>query len=75
MTSHIVKPVIILSKDSGWQEGKNGVPSVFFEGPMSVDFLQDLVCTYTDKGKQLAITTVYATNRNPRIPIFVHVKV
>ena len=31
---------------------------------MSVDFLQYLVGTYTDKGKQLAITTVYATNRS-----------
>ena len=41
---------------------------------MSVDFFQDLVCMFTDKGKQLATTTVNATNRNPRIPIFVHLK-
>ncbi|CAC5418097.1 RNF213 [Mytilus coruscus] len=51
MKSHIAKPVIILSKHSGWQEGKNGLLSVFFKGPMSADFLQDLVCTYTCKGK------------------------
>lgn len=50
------------------------VKTVFLEEPMSVDFLQNLVCTFMSKGKQLAIKTAYATNILLRVAIFVHVK-
>lgn len=50
MHSHIAKPATRQPKNSGWQEGKNGLLPILFEGPMSADFLQDLICTC--KGKK-----------------------
>jgi hypothetical protein len=42
----------------GWKEGKFGLEPVLFEGQMSSDFLQDLVCTYA-KGNQCAVGVVF----------------
>jgi len=49
MNSHIAKPVIRSPLGFGWEECRNTLLPVLFEGPMSSDFLQDLVCTC--KGK------------------------
>ena len=44
MTSCIAKPPIGSPLSHGWKEGKVGLEFVLFEGPMSSDFLQDLIC-------------------------------
>ena len=51
MTAHIAKSAIGSPLQFGWKEGKCGLEPVLFEGQMSSDFLQDLVCTC--KGKSV----------------------
>ena len=50
MSSHLPKPPIRSPLNFGWID-KDGLKPVFFEGQMSSDFLQDLVCTC--KGKSV----------------------
>jgi hypothetical protein len=51
MNAHEARAVIGLPLQYGWKEGKFGLELVLFEGQMSSDFLQDLVCTC--KGKSV----------------------
>jgi hypothetical protein len=46
MNAHEARAVIGSPLQYGWKEGKFGLEPVLFEGQMSSDFLQDLVCTY-----------------------------
>lgn len=47
--SHVAIPHIPSPLEYGWGKGMNSLQPVFFEGPMSSDFLQDLVCSCKDK--------------------------
>jgi len=51
MNAHETRAVIGSPLQYGWKEGKFGLEPVLFEGQMSSDFLQDLVCTC--KGKSV----------------------
>ena len=51
MNAHEARAVIGSPPQYGWKEGKFGLEPVLFEGQMSSDFLQDLVCTC--KGKSV----------------------
>jgi hypothetical protein len=51
MNAHEARAVIGSPLQYGWKEGKFGLEPVLFEGQMSSDFLQDLVCTC--KGKSV----------------------
>ena len=51
MNAHVAKPAIGLPATHGWQEGQSGLEPILFEGLMSSDFLQDLICTC--KGKSV----------------------
>lgn len=51
MNAHEPHIVIGSPLGHGWREGKLGLEPVFFEGQMTSDFLQDLVCTC--KGKSV----------------------
>ena len=48
-TLHVAKPHIPSPLEYRWQKGKDSLQPVYFEGPMSADILQDLVCSC--KGK------------------------
>ena len=41
--SHVAIPHIPSPLEYGWRKGKDSLQPVYFEGPMSSDFLQDLV--------------------------------
>ena len=45
LTAHISKPTVGSPLEHGWKDGKFGLEPILFEGQMSSDFLQDLVCT------------------------------
>ena len=47
--SHVAKLHIPSPLEYRWQKGKDSLQPVYFEGPLSADFLQDLVCSC--KGK------------------------
>lgn len=51
MSAHEARAVIGSPLHYGWREGKFGLEPVLFEGQISSDFLQDLVCTC--KGKSV----------------------
>ena len=44
LNAHIPKPAVGSHLEHGWKDGKFGLESILFEGQMSSDFLQDLVC-------------------------------
>ena len=51
MNAHIAKPPPRSPLEYGWTMGNRSIVPLYFEGPMSSDFLQDLVCTC--KGKSI----------------------
>ena len=44
LNAHIPKPAIGSPLEQGCKDGKFGLEPILFEGQMSSDFLQDLVC-------------------------------
>ena len=73
MNAHEIRAVIESPLQYGWKEGKFGLGPVLFEGQMSSDFLQDLVCTYA-KGNQCAVGVVCVSNRICLVLNSVHAK-
>lgn len=51
MNAHIAKPPTRSPLKYGWTMGNSSIVPLYFEGPMSSDFLQDLGCTC--KGKTI----------------------
>ena len=45
LNAHIPKPAVGSPLEHGWKDGKFGLEPILYEGQMSSDFLQDLVCT------------------------------
>jgi hypothetical protein len=45
LIAHIPKPAVASPLEHGCKDGKFGLEPILFEGQMSSDFLQDLVCT------------------------------
>ena len=45
LNAHIPKPAVVSPLEYGWKDGKFGLEPILFEGQMSSDILQDLVCT------------------------------
>ena len=45
LNAHIPKPVVGSPLEHGWKDGQFGLEPILFEGQMSSDVLQDLVCT------------------------------
>jgi hypothetical protein len=44
LIAHIPKPAVRSPLEHGCKDGKFGLEPILFEGQMSSDFLQDLVC-------------------------------
>jgi hypothetical protein len=49
--SHVAKPHIPSPLENRWQKGKDSLQPVYFERPMSADFLQDLICSCMGKSQ------------------------
>ena len=45
LNSHIPEPAVVSPLEHGRKDGKFGLEPILFEGQLSSDFLQDLVCT------------------------------
>ena len=60
--SYVAKPHIPSPLEYRWQKGKDSLQPVYFEGPMSADFLQDLVCSC--KGKSSCIKSCVCFEEN-----------
>ena len=61
LNAHIPKPAVGLPLEHGWKDGQFGLEPILFEGQMSSDFLQDLVCTC--KGRSVCSKGCVCLNR------------
>jgi hypothetical protein len=61
MNSHVAKPSPRSPLKFGWAMADGSMKPVYFEGPMSSEFLQDLICTC--KGKMLVANHVFVQNK------------
>ena len=62
LSSNIAKPPLLSPYDYGWRKDEAGPLPVFFEGIMTSDFLQDLICSF--KGKVICGRSCVCNGQN-----------
>ena len=70
---HVAKPHIPSILEYGLQRGKDSLQPVYLKGPMSADFLQDLVCSC--KGKLPCKNHVFALSKTLHVQIMLLLRV
>ena len=70
--SHVAKPHIPPPLEYRWQKGNDSLQPVYFEGPISADVFQDLVCSC--KGKSPCKNHVFASRKSLHVQIYASAK-